>query len=76
VLFSGGGSIVPPSPISLQEPGRFRVFLEDVSNQFVVDLPANHPGPGWPCMNVCRFKHSLTGKCCTCHNPSSRDWQY
>src|SRR5438552_2659144 len=27
----GGGSIVPPPPISLQEPGRFRVLLEDVS---------------------------------------------
>jgi hypothetical protein len=28
---AGGGNIVPPPPISLQEPGRFRVFLEDVS---------------------------------------------
>jgi hypothetical protein len=28
---AGGGSTVPPPPISLQEPSRFRVFLEDVS---------------------------------------------
>ena len=28
---AGGGNIVPPPPISLQEPGRFLVFLEDVS---------------------------------------------
>ena len=26
-----GGNIVPPPPISLQEPSRFRVFLEDAS---------------------------------------------
>ena len=27
----GGGSIVPPPPISLHEHGRLRVFLEDIS---------------------------------------------
>src|SRR5262245_1453996 len=27
----GGGNIVPPPPISLHEPSRFRVFLEDIS---------------------------------------------
>jgi hypothetical protein len=28
---AGGGNIVPPPPISLHEPSRFRVFLEDIS---------------------------------------------
>lgn len=28
---AGGGSIVSPPPTCLHEPGRFRVFLEDVS---------------------------------------------